>query len=103
MRVGVAVLVSVENVAAVLRNKTSNAGHNAFAVGTTEKQDGGFLHAMNLEMYTSYRQRFPALTLFSLKASCSADSFEENTFTTAMLFFGQSGSNGKSTLTTAYK
>jgi hypothetical protein len=42
VRIGVAVFVGVENVAAMLRNKSRNAGDHAFAVRTAEKEDGRF-------------------------------------------------------------
>ena len=43
----IAVLVSVKNVAAVLRNKSRDSSNDAFAVRAAEEKDGRFLHFMN--------------------------------------------------------
>lgn len=46
--IGTAVLVGVKNVAVVTVNKFCNAGHNAFAVGTSDQQHSGGVWASGI-------------------------------------------------------
>ena len=49
----VAMLVRVQDIAAVPVNESGNASDHAFLVGTTEEKDGGFLH--HLRAFKSFR------------------------------------------------
>jgi hypothetical protein len=54
----ITMLIRVQDVAAVLVNKTRNGGDNAFLVWTIEQEYGGFLH--HLRPFRSFKISFAA-------------------------------------------